>query len=607
MTAKTRRAALFAEMLATQIGGTRQLLQRSFYRSIFGRHLWRGQNIRVVFDYPAHLKPGSPERGELWLAGDYTLDGGFMRQTMHQPEKSPFDLSPVSPIWLESLHSFDWLRHVLAAYHETELEAAKNHAAHMVLQWCLHADQQPRQAMKPQLVARRLMAWSAALPILRKQLGSGDLSLLHTTMHMQARWLHLVASQTQSGQARLTSAAGLALSGLMLEDGAGRLRQGMDMLSRELRRQILADGGHISRAPEQLACVLADMCAIKDGLIGRGINVPTQFDTILQRMRLLVAFFRLGDGKLACFHGGLEMSPAELEPLLATPATRTKTSKSNNVSVPAFAQRSGYQRIEAGQSCLIIDTGNGVAGADGQCAHAAPLAFEMSHAADRLIVNCGPNRVHGHDWQLAARGIAAHSTLAFDENMIDPFLRHGRAATKLGARLLVHDWQSQCRRLENKNGIWLEMKHALFVPSHGVHHNRRLFVDAAGEDVRGEEVLIPPPHTGGRNNMAIGAGFCLRFHLHPDVKASLQSGGAAILLLTRAKHGWQFRTQPRPHIRLAIEESVYMGRRGVPQRSQQIIIRSQLMPENNIVRWGLRYAGHMGRKNKTSAANKRYK
>ena len=28
MTAKTRRAALFAEMLATQIGGTRQLLQR---------------------------------------------------------------------------------------------------------------------------------------------------------------------------------------------------------------------------------------------------------------------------------------------------------------------------------------------------------------------------------------------------------------------------------------------------------------------------------------------------------------------------------------------------------------------------------------------------
>ena len=178
MTAKTRRAALFAEMLATQIGGTRQLLQRGFYRSIFGRHLWRGQNIRVVFDYPAHLKPGSPERGELWLAGDYTLDGGFMRQTMHQPEKSPFDLSPVSPIWLESLHSFDWLRHVLAAYHETELEAAKNHAAHMVLQWCLHADQQPRQAMKPQLVARRLMAWSAALPILRKQLGSGDLSLV---------------------------------------------------------------------------------------------------------------------------------------------------------------------------------------------------------------------------------------------------------------------------------------------------------------------------------------------------------------------------------------------------------------------------------------------
>ena len=568
---------LAAEMLAARIGGTGQFLRRGFYRSIFGRHLWRGQNIRVVFDYPAALRPGNAELGELWLAGDYTLDGGIV----HAPNKMPFAIPPVSPMWLESLHGFDWLRHVLAVQND----AAITHAGDMILHWCVRANRQlrgfPRQVMTPHVVAQRLMAWSIAMPFLRERLDGRALSLLQTTIHTQARWLNLMVGQAQNGQPRLTSAAGLALSGLMLEDGAERLRRGMDMLNRELRRQILADGGHISRAPEQLARVTANMCAIKAGLVARGINVPAQFAATLQRMRLLLAFFRLSDGKLACFHGGLEMSAAEIAPLLEG---------LKNASVPSFAQRSGYQRIQAGQSCLIIDTGDGVAGADGSNAHAAPLAFEMSHAADRLIVNCGPNRVHGRAWRLAARSIAAHSTLAFETQMIDPFLRYGRAAKKLGAWLLEHDWDSQCRRMEDKNGIWLEMGHGLFVASHAVRHNRRLFIDAKGEDIRGEEALLP----AAEGSLPIGAPFHLRFHLHPNVTARLQSGGTAILLLTGSGHGWQFRTQANAPSRLDIEESVYMGRRGIPQRSWQIIIRSELTKGDNIVRWGLRYAGKSG-------------
>ena len=109
----------------------------------------------------------------------------------------------------------------------------------------------------------------------------------------------------------------------------------------------------------------------------------------------------------------------------------------------------------------------------------------MSHGGDRLIVNCGPNLVHGADWRLAARGLAAHSTLAFDADVTDPFLRHGLAAKRLGPRVKGEAWQVTGRRVEDKSGIWLETSHAIFLETHGVRHNRRFFIDAAGEDIRG--------------------------------------------------------------------------------------------------------------------------
>lgn len=571
----TRRTALTAEYLALGAGDMGRSVRFGFLRSVFGRRFWRGQNKRLVFDYPAHLRVGNPERGELWLSGDYTLNGGIVRGL----GRSPFDLPAPSLGWQESLHGFAWLRHLLV----TQGNTGQQQAVELMLRWALQIDRHPAAAMQPAVTAQRLMSWSAAMGRLASALDSRDLSVLQTSLHAQSRWLALTAPRARAGTGRLQAACGLAFSGLIFDDGTDRLRRGMELLNRELKRQVLADGGHISRAPETLARLLGDMLAVKAGLDHRGIAAPAQFDKTIDRMRHLLGLFRHGDGRLACFHGGLELSETELQPLLTGMTT---------TAIPTFAQRSGYQRIATGKSTLVVDTGDGPAGVDGVRAHAAPLSFEMSSGPDRLIVNCGPNRVHGPDWQLAARSIAAHSTLAFAGNMHDPFLRHGARARRLGPRLLLSDWQSHCRRMEDKSGIWLDMGHGLFIDSHGVRHNRRLFVDTDGEDIRGEELLMPAID----QQPARGAPFHLRFHLHPDVTASLQGGGNAVLLLTPAGHGWQFRTHLSEQTTLNIEESVYMGRRGIPQRSQQIVIRSQLLPGNTVIRWGLRYAGRTVRR-----------
>ena len=109
----------------------------------------------------------------------------------------------------------------------------------------------------------------------------------------------------------------------------------------------------------------------------------------------MVRMLRHKDKKLAVFQGGIEREVASLDAVLPK----------KDQAPMSFAPKSGYQRLDAEQTTILVDTGGEMSGAHSVKSHPAPLAFEMSHGTDRLIVNCGPNLVHGADWKLAARGL----------------------------------------------------------------------------------------------------------------------------------------------------------------------------------------------------------
>ena len=566
--ARAPRLASRIETLSASIVRLRQNLTLAFYRSPLGRGLWRGANEPTLFDYPADLRPGNPLRGESWLAGDYSLPGGVLRGPGHLP----FDMTPPSPTWRDSLHDFNWLPDVLAVADGGGHKAVRE----AILHWAVGPYLYQRAPMRPALVGRRLMRWAQALSQVKSGFDGQALARIHTSFSAQTRWLEKLAGQGDDGIERLQCALGLALAACALPQQGQILRRAIDLLDREMRRQILPDGGHASRNPAVLADLLADLLALEAVLKARQVALPAAIISARQNMQTLLSMLRHKDGRLSVFHGGLESDAAALDAVVG------KSGKPIS-----FAQKSGYQRLDAGDSCLLVDVGDAPRGAHSIAAHAAPLAFEMSHGGDRLIVNCGPNLVHGADWRLAARGLAAHSTLAFDADVTDPFLRHGLAAKRLGPRVKGEAWQVTGRRVEDKSGIWLETSHAIFLETHGVRHNRRFFIDAAGEDIRGEDLLLADMNHRPRE----GAAFHLRFHLHPHVKASLQSGGDAVLLLTPSGHGWQFRLASEATAALRIEESVYMGQSGIPQRCQQMAVQGRLAHGDTLMRWALRYAG----------------
>jgi uncharacterized heparinase superfamily protein len=98
----------------------------------------------------------------------------------------------------------------------------------------------------------------------------------------------------------------------------------------------------------------------------------------------------------------------------------------------------------------------------------------------------------------------------------------------------------------------------------------------SGDDIRGEDVVeaaSPQPYT-------------IRFHLHPNVDASLQQDGEAVLLRLPAGSGWRLRADGA---KISLEESIYLGG-GTPRKCEQVVLTGYQDGEQQ-VKWAITKVG----------------
>lgn len=99
-----------------------------------------------------------------------------------------------------------------------------------------------------------------------------------------------------------------------------------------------------------------------------------------------------------------------------------------------------------------------------------------------------------------------------------------------------------------------------------------------GSRVDGEDTLAPAQ--GGRHRAA-QADYALRFHLHPQVKASRLSDAKGVMLVLPNREVWTFEAADD---KVELEESVFLAGNDGPRRSAQIVIRQNSIEAPN-VRW----------------------
>ncbi|WP_245270804.1 heparinase II/III family protein [Beijerinckia mobilis] len=510
----------------------------------------RSRPLERLLIAPQDIRTSDPTIAADIYAGYFTFDG----KVVNTHGRSPFEIEPASPTWARALASFSWLRHLRAA--DTAL--ARANARALVDDFLtLKGNIRSEPAWEVGTAARRLLAWLSQSPII---LENADRAFYRRFMRGLGRlqiFLERRLIEGVGGEDRLLAVIALAELGLCAE-GAGKLSvRGTRLLTEELERQILPDGGHISRNPRILIELLLDLLPLRQAYAARGFQTPARLLNVIDRMMPMLRLFRHGDGTLALFNGMGVTAPELLAIVLAYDDARAQALTN--------APYSGYQRVEEQDTILVMDTGRPPPQGFSQRAHAGCLSFEFSVGAHRLVVNCGSPEANRPAAREAARATAAHSTLVVDDSSSCRFTSHSGLWRWLGTEILSGPEKVDVKRLSEAEGVRLTASHDGYAQRFGWLHERQLVLRRDGRQLDGRDRLL----SAATEEMPERRPYVLRFHIHPQVRVRRLCNGAGVLCVLPNGRRWLFEAD---YALINLEESVFYASPDGPRRSVQIVV-----------------------------------
>ncbi len=552
-----------AGLLAARAGLALRHIPGAPLRAVMG--LGRRPPERLLIA-PQDIRTSDPTLAADIYAGYFAFGG----KIVNAHGRSPFELEPVSDNWARALAGFSWLRHLRAA----DTAVARANARALVDDFLSIAGKPSAiPAWEPEVAARRMLAFLSQSPVI---LEGADRSFYRRFIKGLSRtqlFLERKIAGGLTGEARLLAAIALTEFGLCAEGTRNLTRKGTKLLTEELNRQILPDGGHISRNPEVLLELLPDLLPLRQAYAARGLQPPAQLLNAIDRIMPMLRLFRHGDGSLALFNGMGVTPPELLATILAYDDVRAQPLTS--------ARHSGYQRLQAADAIVIIDTGRPPPQIFSSRAHAGCSSFEFSAGGQRLVINCGAPDANRAAAREAARMTAAHSTLVIDDTSSCRFASHAGLKKWLGDQIVSGPDKADVERLDEPRGTMVALAHNGYETRFGLIHERRILLSNDGRTLEGSDRLRPakPGEPAGIHP------FTLHFHIHPNVRLKRVREGRAVLCILPNGRRWLFETSAG---QANIEESIFFAAPDGPRSCAQITIHGETGP-GMVVEWSFRH------------------
>ena len=462
-----------------------------------------------------------------------------------------WDLSENNSAMSTYLQEFSWLRHLNGLGKQGTPIARKLTSA-----WLNRYEKWSADEWRPYFVSERLVQICAHHPLI---MSGGDAlwrSRVLNSMARQTRHLARSAHRSASGFDRLMTSLGLAIAGHCLPGCESAAERGIEMTRRELRLQLRPDGSHLSRNPSRQLKLALRMQMLVNAIEGRGLQPPPYLRHMLIRVSAMAMFFRCGDGHLAVFNGGYEDC--------ARTIVQVQKSVDPEVSSTDFARHSGFQKLIAARSVLIVDGGDDNAS---KTSFRGTGSFHFSSGRSRIVTNCGNGAHRSDEWRSAMHKREAHSAISCRE----------ASSIEFG--------QITKSRAENTSGHLFEIEREIFTArTDNAKYTRRFFLNSNGSELLGEEILEECPSE-------LVEEICWRFHLHPGVRASVARDQKSAILLLPNKEGWRFKSSCTS---IHLEKTAYCGDGAAPVSSEQLVLRAKLVAKPMIskisVKWGFRRA-----------------
>ena len=542
---------LSVDTIITRIRALARLVRMSvtsFARGVLRRPA--GDPISLVHTI-ADLRPAHAPEARRYYSGVFDFAG----HSVEAGGTSAFRLRDQPEAWLAGLHSFRWLRHIGAKSNKL----FRSHAMTMVNDWVeMHEGRgSDGTAQRPDIVAARLLAWHAHLPILLDKADETSHRRLLRSMSKQV--VSITKPRGQQPLHRLQQAMAVLCHHVCIADRPKAINNALVVLNRELDRQILPDGGHISRNPATLTDILIDLLPLRDLMVKAGLSPGDTMTAAIDRMLVMVRFFLHSSRELVQFNGTGNRHPENLAAILRHAGTTDNTLNS--------APFSGYERLARDKTVLVMDTGATQPAGSGDEFHGA-LSFELSRRNTLFIMNCGQPQQNADAYGRFSRASAAHSTAIVDDQDATGRIDHGKAG--IGG-------SSERRDLGDMSEI--NASHDGYLARYGIRHRRVVQMSKDGQIINGadrfEHVDVRRPPIGD------GEALALRFHIPPDIGVSMLGNAHSVLLAGPAGAAFTFTCVDAD---LSLEESIDFSANGGPRKCEQIVVRGY-SARNPEIRW----------------------
>jgi uncharacterized heparinase superfamily protein len=563
-----------ARVEAARLSGPSPL--RRFMLASMASLSYPGTRAEQLLLAPQELRTADPSFATELYNGHFGLAG----KLAEVDTESPFEIDPPSEGWARELYGFGWLRHLRAAGSELSREQAKA----LVNDFITLRRSIRGLAWQPEIVGRRVISWLSNSVLV---LDTGEPQAYETFLRAltsQLRYLSASYRDAPDGVPRLVALMALVYAGLCIAEQQAVVDRYTRPLCKELERQILRDGGHISRNPEALVELLLDLLPLRQCFVARDRPPPKELTDAIERIMPMLRFFRTCDGTLTRFNGAGPTPTDALATVLAYDDVKGAPVRS--------AASSGYVRLECGSTLFICDIGPTPDPSLSMTAHAGFLSFEMSSGNSPMIVNCGSPSVDHDEWRPFARSTAAHSTLTFEDSSSAEFPAAGTNGSQPALdSQLTGPANAQAALADQGDNLRIKGSHDGYMARFGVSHARQILIAPNGLLISSEDKLSAPKGLTSPEGLIAGD-YAIRFPLHPSVRAQLAPDGRSVELTLRNGETWRISSNAPE---TTVEESVFLADERGPLPTSQVVL-GGVMGEATEVRivWNIERKGETG-------------
>ena len=573
------RALALADFAPPSVGAGERLLRFAYRLGIPGSalsgHFGKPAKPRLLATVQNPL-PGSRMAGTALRAGHFLVHG--VKAPIAQVDFA--GAARMAPPLERVVHSFAWLGDLEAC---GPREQGAPVAERILAAW-LNANPGPpsRPGKGPAWMVgnagTRVINWLVHAPLI---LSGGDSALrsrVFTHLSETARWLDKNVGRADDLLGEVAGWCAIVASGLLLPDGKPRRLFGEAGLVKALGELVGDDGGVLSRSPLMQMEAIALLVRLRACYQAVRRDPPQALDAIMGLLVPPLLALTHGDGSLGSWQGGWAVDASDVATLVTASQVRTRPLRD--------VRQWGYQRVVAGKTILQFDAAPPPLARHARSGCASTLAFELSQAGQRIVVNCGGAACAGGlipvRLEQGLRATAAHSTLVLDDAnstavVINGKLGSGVSEVEVDRRVIAGDRQGGATRLE--------ASHNGYASRHGLIHRRILILRDDGSELRGEDLLVPRSGKGKTGKV----GFAIRFHLGPGIEVGLSEDGQGAGLALPDGSYWQFRAASEGQV--SIEESLWADGQGRPQPIQQLVISGLVSRGGGSFAWLLKKMG----------------